>query len=88
MVNLSGGRGTSGSFLTVDREDNTILEFSTPGIVEVSSDSSTFVFSEDNPNFKDPRDQERVLRSNSDDPKSDLDLDDNFMSDAHLPSAK
>jgi hypothetical protein len=72
----------------VDCEDNTILELSTPGIVEVSSGSNMFVFSEDNPNFKDPRDHEKVLRSNSDDPESDLDLDDNFIFDADLPSTK
>jgi hypothetical protein len=93
-VNPSGGPasvdtlGTSGSSPAVDCEDDTILELATPGFVSVSSDSNVFVFSKDDPNFKDPRDLERVSESDSDNIELDLDLEDDFMSDADLPSAK
>jgi hypothetical protein len=80
--------GTSGSSPAVDREDDTILEPSTSRIINVSSDSSKFVFSEDNPNFKDLRDRERVSESDSNNTEPDLDSDDDFMSDADLPGAK
>jgi hypothetical protein len=67
---------------------------STPGIVNVSNDSNAFVYSKDNPNFKDPKDRARELESESDDLDPDLpnydslDSEDDFVSDSDLPGAK
>jgi hypothetical protein len=85
---------TSGSSATADCEEDTVLELSTPGIVNVSNDSNAFVYSKDNPNFKDPKDRARELESESDDLDPDLpnydslDSEDDFVSDSDLPGAK
>jgi hypothetical protein len=56
---------TSGSSAAADCEEDTVLELSKPVIINVSSDSSSFVYSEDDPNFKDLKDRARELESES-----------------------
>ena len=58
---------TFGSSMAADCKEDIVLEMSTSGIVNVSSDSSAFVYFKDDPNFKDPKDWARKLESESDD---------------------
>ena len=85
---------TSRSSAAADCEEDTILEFSMPRIVNVSSNSSAFPYSKDYPNFKDPKDRARELEFESDDLDPNLSnfdslySDDDFVSNANLPGTK
>lgn len=56
-------------------EGDTEVDLSMPAVIPVSSESSAYVYSEDDPSFKDPADQVRVPS------ESDLDGSDDEMTE-------
>lgn len=59
-----------------DADCDTILDLSVPAMIQISPDSSTYVYSEDDPLYIDPCDRIVVPPLESEEPKPDLSGDD------------